>query len=212
MKAERATLSVISLALGAVHCASAAAVTPAPLVVQSHVVAERCLGRAPITGPVRVDLAASLNPEGADIVVAPDEILGRFLESGALVESTAVELGSVPWVLVGEGAPPVWTDLERLQPEVWVLGGSAGSAARKALQRIDPARIHSTTDLAQLDAARLALVPASLATRRTAVPAPVEPLRLRAVLTKRGSGSPPAQAALRTIADDVRLRQCVTGR
>jgi hypothetical protein len=204
-------MAVSALAFGAaIQCASAAAVTSGPVVVQAHVVAERCLTRDS-AGRARVDVASSIRPAEADVVVAPDEILGRFLESGELVEGTAVELGDVPWVLAADSAPPAWADLERLQPEIWVLGGSAGGAARKMLQRIDPARVHSTTDLAKLGAAPLALVPAPIARGRMKAAAPFPPLRLRGALTRRGASSQLARDVLRSIANNDRLRQCVTG-
>jgi hypothetical protein len=202
------------LSMAAACVTATAGTATAPVVVQVDVAAGACVERGLRSSNLRVRVQTHdrIAAAEADLVVGPDATLGRALESGDLVEAGAVELGEVRWVLVARvGTPPPWVELERAQPEIWVLGGPAGDHARKALQRLSPARVHSSRQPAELAAAHLALVPMPLAGDGQTRPAPVEPLRMRAVLTRRAAASAAARTALRSL-DSASLRQCLGAR
>lgn len=133
---------------------------------------------------------------GADAFVGVDVEVTRALESGAAVLKSEVDIADVPWVLVVASGNPLGlrgaADLKRTEAEVWVLGGLAGSAARRTLADLAPERVKESEDPQALRSASIALVPLSLAGPGERLATDVPPLMARAVVAE---SSPHFEAA-----------------
>jgi hypothetical protein len=143
---------------------------------------------------------------GADAFVGADVEVTRALESGAAVLESEVDIASVPWVLVVASGNPLGlrgtADLRGAASEVWVLGGVAGSTARRSLAELPPDRVRDSEDPHALRAAPVALVPLSLAGSGERLATDVPPLVARAAVAERAPHAEAAQAFVRYLASE----------
>lgn len=113
-------------------------------------------------------------PRDADLVVGDDLEMTRLLEGG--IAGGAFDLGYLPWVTVVPRGSSADVALAAQGERVAVLGGRAGREARASLGTVGAGRVRVTRDVAELRAARHALVPRSLAGEGEHRPSPVRPL------------------------------------
>jgi hypothetical protein len=143
---------------------------------------------------------------GADAFVGADVEVTRALESGAAVLESEVDIASVPWVLVVASGNPLGlrgtADLQGTGSEVWVLGGVAGSTARRTLAELPPDRVRESEDPQALRGASVALVPLSLAGSGERLATDVPPLVARAAVAERAPHAEAAQAFVRYLASE----------
>jgi hypothetical protein len=85
---------------------------------------------------------------------------------------------------------------------VWVLGGVAGSTARRTLAELPPDRVRESEDPQALRGASVALVPLSLAGSGERLATDVPPLVARAAVAERAPHAEAAQAFVRYLASE----------
>jgi extracellular solute-binding protein len=118
-------------------------------------------------GRVVVETGPLADAAGADVLVGASAEVTRALEGGAAAADSDAEVARVKWVLVvPEGNPNQihgLADAERAAVEVWVAGGTAAHEARRAAEKLAPARVREAPDGAIPRGAAAALAPACLA-------------------------------------------------
>lgn len=118
-------------------------------------------------GRVVVETGSLAQADGADVLVGASVEVTRALEGGTAAADSDAEVARVKWVLVvPEGNPNQIHDLsdaERAAVEVWIAGGPAAHEARRAAQKLAPARVREAADGAVPRGAAAALAPACLA-------------------------------------------------
>ena len=152
--------------------ASAAFADCTAAVVDEFIRTRGVLGRVETGDPSTVD--------GVDVVVGEDAELLRTLEGGLVDVPSAVDLGSVPWVLVtpsdDPSAPRSLAELDTaLLGPLHVFGGPGAREVRTAL-RVAPERMVLSTDPRTLRGARTAVVPVTLAGGGRRRPLEIRPL------------------------------------
>jgi ABC-type glycerol-3-phosphate transport system substrate-binding protein len=205
------------LALAAVAVAAGAASAPAegrpPLQVRVSEALVPCvaaLAHAGVTG-IAFDVAAGgLEPgESVDVLVASDVEVTRAIESGLAVEDSDVDLVRVPWVLRVEPGNPLGlrglADLASSGEAVAVLDGPAAYEARRRLgeQTVSAERLRPSRRTEELAAARVAVVPLSLALgAEHVVLDDVRPLVARAAVATRAPQPEAARALVAFLASE----------
>jgi hypothetical protein len=180
-----------------------AAATPDGLHVRASAAFAPCLEPAldaftRATGvPATLATADPDPPEDADLVVGDDLEMTRLLESGAAEVATASDLGQIPWVLVVPAGAPAGGVSALTADPVSVLAGPAGREARDSLSALSPSRLALSSDRAELQRARPALLPRSLAGTGERRPSAVRPLIATAAIV---SASPRKAQARRLLA------------
>ena len=118
-------------------------------------------------GRVVVETGALADAAGADVLVGASSEVTRALEGGAAAVDSDAEVARVKWMLVvPEGNPNQihgLADAERAAVEVWIAGGPAAHEARRAAEKLAPARVREAPDGAVPRGAAAALAPACLA-------------------------------------------------
>ena len=118
-------------------------------------------------GRVAVETGSLADAATADVLVGAAAEVTRALEGGAAAPDSDAEVARVKWVLVvPEGNPNQiqgLADAERAAVEVWVAGGPAAYEARRAVEKLAPARVREASDGAVPRGAAAALAPTCLA-------------------------------------------------
>jgi hypothetical protein len=118
-------------------------------------------------GRVVVETGSLADPALADVLVGAAAEVTRALEGGSAVTDSDAEVARVKWVLVvPEGNPSQihgLGDADRAAVEVWIAGGPAAHEARRAAEKLAPARVREAPDGSVPRGASAALAPACLA-------------------------------------------------
>jgi extracellular solute-binding protein len=118
-------------------------------------------------GRVEVETGPLGDAAGADVLVGAAAEVTRALEGGAAAADSDAEVARVRWVLIVPPGNPNQihglADAERAAVEVWIAGGTAAHEARRAVERVAPARAREAPDGAVPRGAAAALAPACLA-------------------------------------------------
>ena len=118
-------------------------------------------------GRVVVETGTLGDAATADVLVGAAAEVTRALEGGAAAADSDAHVARVKWVLVvPEGNPNQiqgLADAERAAVEVWVAGGPAAYEARRAVEKLAPARVREASDGAVPRGAAAALAPTCLA-------------------------------------------------
>lgn len=194
----------VAAVLGAATAAPGPAGSQPPLqlrVSEALVPCVAALAHAGVTGIAFDVTPGGLEPgEAIDVLVASDVEVTRAIERGLAVEGSDVDLVRVPWVLRVEPGNPLGlrglADLARLEA-VAVLDGPAAYEAQRRLgeQAVPAERLRPSRRTEELAAARVAVVPLSLALGAEHVAlADVRPLVARAVVATRAPQPEAARA------------------
>ena len=118
-------------------------------------------------GRVVVETGSLADGAGADVLVGAAAEVTRALEGGAAAPDSDAEVARVKWLLVVPQGNPNQihglADAERAAVEVWVAGGPAAYEARRAVEKLAPARVREASDGAVPRGAAAALAPTCLA-------------------------------------------------
>jgi hypothetical protein len=204
MLALLVTLATAPLQSGstALHVRSSVAFAPCLVpVVEAY---RRESGRAAV-----LDIGLPDPAGDADVVIGEDSEMTRLLEGGTAKLTTAIDLGSVPWVFVDRQGSS-FTAFSNDSGTVAVLGGIAGREARSLLSRMGETRPQVLTDAQDLGRARNALVPRSLAGAGDHRPADVAPLMATAAEIRASRHGESARGFLAFLAS-TRARAMVDG-
>jgi hypothetical protein len=116
---------------------------------------------------VVVETGPLADAAGADVLVGAAAEVTRALEGGGAAADSDAEVARVKWLLiVPQGNPNQihgLADAERAAVEVWIAGGTAAHEARRAAEKLAPARVREAADGAVPRGAAAALAPACLA-------------------------------------------------
>ncbi len=160
------------------------------------------------SGGVSVALEAGALPGGepADAFVGASVELTRVLEGGAGVLDSEVSVASIPWVLAvsgsSSGSVKSLSDLGRGDVPVALLGGPAAYEARRALAERGGMRVRETTEIGELRAASVAIVPLSLAGPGERHALDIRPLRATAAVSLSASRPELARAFVRFLGSE----------
>jgi ABC-type molybdate transport system substrate-binding protein len=142
-------------------------------------------------GRAVVETGALGEATAADVLVGAAAEVTRALESGAAAPDSDAEVARVPWVLVVTTGNPYGVhnlaDAARAGIEVWVAGGPAAHAARRAAFAAAPDRVREASDGVAPAGAAAALAPLCLAGAGERVPVDVPELVVEAAVSARTS-------------------------
>ena len=123
----------------------------------------------------------------ADVLVGAAAEVTRALESGAAAPDSDAEVARVRWVLVVPTGNPYQVhrlaDTARAGIEVWVAGGAAAHAARRAAQDAAPGQLREASDGSVPSGAAAALAPACLTVAGERLPTDVPDLVVEAAVS-----------------------------
>lgn len=118
-------------------------------------------------GRVVVETGSLADAALADVLVGASAEVTRALEGGSAAADSDAEVARVKWLLVvPEGNPNQihgLADAERAAVEVWIAGGPAAHEARRAAEKLAPARVREVPDGGVPRGAAAVLAPACLA-------------------------------------------------
>ena len=118
-------------------------------------------------GPVVVETGSLADPGNADVFVGASAEITRALEGGTAAADSDAQVARVKWVLVVPPGNPNQieglADAERAGVEVWVAGGAAAYEARRAVEKVAPARVREASDGSAPRGAAAVLGPTCLA-------------------------------------------------
>ena len=168
---------------GALRVRATAAV--APCVEAAARAYQKAGGRAVVeTGVLAGDTTA-------DVFVGAAAEVTRALESGAAAADSDAEVARVPWLLVVTAGNPYQVhrlaDTTRAGIEVWVAGGAAAHAARRAAQDAAPQQVREASDGSVPSGAAAALAPLCLAGAGERLTVDVPDLVVEAAVSARSS-------------------------
>ena len=159
-------------------------------------------------GGVAVVLEAGPLPgaEAADAFVGASVELTRVLEGGAGDLDSEVSVASIPWVLAVSASSAAsvksLSDLGRSDVPVALLGGPAAYEARRALAERGGMRVRETTEVGELRAATVAIVPLSLAGPGERHALDIRPLRVTAAVSLSATRPEAARAFVRFLGSE----------
>lgn len=140
-------------------------------------------------GRVAVETGTLLDAATADVLVGAAVEITRALESGAAAPDSDAEVAHVPWVLAVTAGNPYQLaglgDAARAGIEVWVAGGPAAHAARRAAETAAPDRVREAADGKVPNGAAAVLAPLCLAGAGERVPVDVPDLVVQAAIAAR---------------------------
>jgi ABC-type molybdate transport system substrate-binding protein len=140
-------------------------------------------------GRAVVETGALGDATTADVLVGASAEVTRALEAGAAAADSDAEVARVPWVLVLTTGNPYGihrlADAARAGIEVWVAGGPAAHAARRAAVAAAPDRVREASDGVVPDGAAAALAPLCLAGAGERLPVDVPDLVVEAAVSAR---------------------------
>ena len=175
---------------GALRVRATAAVAPC---VQAAAAAYQKAGRRVVVETGDLGDAAT-----ADVLVGAAAEVTRALETGAAAPDSDTAVAKVRWVLVVPNGNPYQVhrlaDTARADVEVWVAGGAAAHAARRAAQDAAPRQVREASDGSIPSGAAAALAPACLAGAGERMPTDGPDLVGEAAVSAR-AGSPAAARA-----------------
>jgi len=140
-------------------------------------------------GRVVVETGTLGDAATADVLVGAAAEVTRAMESGAAALDSDTEVARVPWLLVVTSGNPYGVhdlaDAARAGIEVWVAGGPAAHAARRAAQAAAPERLREASDGVAPAGAAASLAPLCLAGAGERLPTDVPDLVVEAAVSAR---------------------------
>src|SRR5687768_10466542 len=125
----------------------------------------------------------------ADVLVGAAAEVTRALEAGHAAADSDTEVAKVRWVLVVPTGNPYQVqrlaDTVRADVEVWVAGGAAAHAARRAAQDAAPRQVREASDGSIPSGAAAALAPVCLTVAGERMPVDVPDLVVEAAVSSR---------------------------
>ena len=190
------SLALMLMMLSATGGAGASATGRAPLRVRATAAVAPCVEAAARayekkTGRAIVETGTLLDAATADVLVGAAVEVTRALESGAAAVDSDALVARVPWVLVVTAGNPYHLgglgDAARAGIEVWVAGGAAAHAARRAAEAAAPSRVREASDGTVPNGAAAALAPLCLAGSGERVPVDLPDLVVEAAVSARAA-------------------------
>jgi len=149
-------------------------------------------------GRAVVETGALGDATTAEVLVGASAEVTRALEGGAAAADSDEEVARVPWVLVVTTGNPYGVhrlaDAGRAGIEVWVAGGPAAHAARRAAEQAAPQQVREASDGLVPNGAAAALAPLCLAGAGERLPVDVPDLVVEAAVSAH-AGRPDAARA-----------------